>query len=264
MAPSTRIPNFYNQVIELAQEQRTNAFMGKLNLGGSSGGGGGAGSPPGGFLGQLRQTKVAYDSTEGATSSTGSTASLLDNLNHIRGRLASLEAGSGGGSATVGNGADFVQNEYSGGNISVGTAADGGWVDVDGANAALVIVPAASGSYQATFGFDFQSTWGAVGDLVVWFRLTDGSQSLAAIAVDRHNFGSLAVVSDAINLSGIFTWTSTNPRTVKLQRWIQLANNVTSSFILATGGPVLHMDILRLGGGSAIGDEAYERTWWGW
>lgn len=93
MPPSTRVPNFYTQIIELAQEQRTNPFMARYNLGGSSGAGGGAGSPPGGFQGKLVQTKVAYDSTEAASSSTGSSSSLLDNLNHIRARLALLETG---------------------------------------------------------------------------------------------------------------------------------------------------------------------------
>ncbi len=95
MAPSTRVPNFYTQVIELVQEQRTNPFAARLNLGGTSGAGGGAGAPPGGFLGKMVQTKVAYDTTEAASSSTGSDPSLLDNLNHIRARLASLEASSG-------------------------------------------------------------------------------------------------------------------------------------------------------------------------
>jgi hypothetical protein len=95
MPPSTRIPNFYTQVIELVQEQRTNPFAARINLGGTSGAGGGAGSPPGGFLGKMIQTKVAYDTSEAASASTGSDPSLLDNLNHIRARLATLEAGGG-------------------------------------------------------------------------------------------------------------------------------------------------------------------------
>lgn len=93
MPPSTRVPNLYTQIIELAQEQRTNSFMGRVNLGGASGGGGGAGSPPGGFLGKLKQTKVAYDTDELASLSTGSDSSLLDNLNHIRARLQAVETG---------------------------------------------------------------------------------------------------------------------------------------------------------------------------
>lgn len=59
---------------------------GKLNL-----------SPPGGLVGHLAQTNIAYDATE-AESNAG-TSSLLNNLNHIRYRIATLE--SGGGNATV-------------------------------------------------------------------------------------------------------------------------------------------------------------------
>ena len=75
-----------------------------LNLGGVSTSGGGGGSPPGGFIGQLPQTRVAYDITEAAISgwvaenpynSSGVlvSGSLLDNLNHIRYRLGILETG---------------------------------------------------------------------------------------------------------------------------------------------------------------------------
>src|SRR3989304_5413016 len=68
-----------------------------LNLGGVSGPGGGSGGPPGGLIGYLPQTRVAYDSTEAATLATPvSGASLLDNLNHIRYRLVQVEGGGSG------------------------------------------------------------------------------------------------------------------------------------------------------------------------
>lgn len=56
-----------------------------LNLGGVSGASGGGGGPLGGFIGQLPQKRVAYDTSEEAklTIASGS-GSLLDNLNHIR------------------------------------------------------------------------------------------------------------------------------------------------------------------------------------
>lgn len=74
-----------------------------LNLGGVAGSGGGAGGPPGGFYGYLPQSRVAYDYSELATSGpsipppSGISISLVDNLNHIRYRVSTLEAGSGGG-----------------------------------------------------------------------------------------------------------------------------------------------------------------------
>lgn len=73
-----------------------------LNLGGLSGAGGGVGTPPGGYIGQLPQTRVAYDETEAATLDTpASGMSLLDNLNHIRYRLGVVESGSVPGTITI-------------------------------------------------------------------------------------------------------------------------------------------------------------------
>lgn len=67
-----------------------------LMLGGFSASGGGAGGPPGGFTGMLPQTRVSYDYSEAAVSGfVGSgyaiSGTLLDNLNHIRYRIATLE-----------------------------------------------------------------------------------------------------------------------------------------------------------------------------
>lgn len=97
--PPRRVPNFFQELIELAQEQRTRGLLGLVNLGGASGAAGGTGSPPGGFLGKLPQSRVAYDTTEAATATGGST--LVDNLNHIRARLATLETSGVGGLATI-------------------------------------------------------------------------------------------------------------------------------------------------------------------
>ena len=75
-----------------------------LNLGGITSSGGGTGEPPGGFIGMLPQTRVTYDWDEfdddgfvqaGAVNPSGVvvSASLLDNLNHIRYRISILEPG---------------------------------------------------------------------------------------------------------------------------------------------------------------------------
>lgn len=70
-----------------------------LNLGGVASSGGGIGGPPGGFINYLPQSRVTYDKLEDGTFFTpASGMSLLDNLNHIRARLNSVEASGIGGS----------------------------------------------------------------------------------------------------------------------------------------------------------------------
>lgn len=85
-----RVPNFFMELVEAMQQSVARARTSAINLGGSSGAGGGTGTPPGGFIGKLVQGKVAYDQTEAALQTGGS--SLVDNLNHIRFRLGNLEA----------------------------------------------------------------------------------------------------------------------------------------------------------------------------
>jgi hypothetical protein len=64
-----------------------------LNLGGVAGIDGGPGGPPGGFIGRLPQKRVTYDTTEAATLATVGSGTLLDNLNHIRYWIRTLESG---------------------------------------------------------------------------------------------------------------------------------------------------------------------------
>lgn len=92
--------NFFNYFQRFERKLR----IAPLNLGGISASGGGLGGPPGGFQGQLPQTKISYDKSEAASSGfvAGNpynpsgilvSGSLLDNLNHIRYRLQVLEDG---------------------------------------------------------------------------------------------------------------------------------------------------------------------------
>ncbi len=81
-------------VLDLIESAARTMKAQPLNLGGLSGTGGGVGAPPAGYIGQLPQTRVAYDETEAATLFTpASGMSLLDNLNHIRYRLDTVESG---------------------------------------------------------------------------------------------------------------------------------------------------------------------------
>jgi hypothetical protein len=80
-------------ILELLESSIKNIKAHPLNLGGVSGTGGGVGGPAGGFIGWLPQTRVAYDEDELETLATSVSGSLLDNLNHIRYRLGTLESG---------------------------------------------------------------------------------------------------------------------------------------------------------------------------
>jgi hypothetical protein len=85
-------------ILDLIESAARTVKTAPLNLGGYGGAAGGIGSPPGGYIGWLPQTNVAYDEDEFATLDTAPSGfsapsgwSLLDNLNHIRYRLQYLE-----------------------------------------------------------------------------------------------------------------------------------------------------------------------------
>jgi hypothetical protein len=106
-------PFFYTYYQHLeALERKIKASP--INLGGILASGGGTGGPPGGFLGMLPQTRVAYDLSEASLSGfvSGSpydpsgvliSASLLDNMNHIRYRITALEIGGSGSGVHIYN-----------------------------------------------------------------------------------------------------------------------------------------------------------------
>jgi hypothetical protein len=92
---------FENQIFDYLNSLKNYMRIQPLNLGGASGGDGGWGGPPGGFIGYLPQSRVAYDETEAATLATTVSGTLVDNLNHIRYRIGVLETTSGGGGSPL-------------------------------------------------------------------------------------------------------------------------------------------------------------------
>lgn len=89
-------------ILDMIESSQRTIRTAPMNLGGLPGSGGGIGTPPGGFIGWIPQTRVAYDLSELATTATpGSGQSLLDNLNHIRSRIEVLESGGTAGLITV-------------------------------------------------------------------------------------------------------------------------------------------------------------------
>jgi len=84
--------DFTYTIIDYINNSVRNSSMKPFNLGGITGSGGGTGTPPGGYVGYLPQTRVAYDLSEEETLDIPvSGVSLLDNLNHIRYRVNVLE-----------------------------------------------------------------------------------------------------------------------------------------------------------------------------
>ena len=98
-----RVPDFTYDLAEMIGNNRRRSGIGPIFLGGTAGSGGGVGTPPGGFIGQLVQRQVTYDTDESDLSLTAGSSSVLDNLNHIRARLSTVSKmwnRSGGSRAT--------------------------------------------------------------------------------------------------------------------------------------------------------------------
>ena len=92
--PPTPVKRYHQSLLETMSDigRHQKWFTSPLNLGGVPGPGGGSGIPIGGLIGQLIQSKVAYDTTEAEIlSPPPSGLSLVDNLNTIRFRLLFLE-----------------------------------------------------------------------------------------------------------------------------------------------------------------------------
>ncbi len=137
---------FENQLMEYFSSLRALNKLSVLNLGGVSGPAGGSGGPPGGIIGQLAQSNVTYDTTEIATDATPvSGYSLVDNLNHIRYRIQTLE-----------NSPETIAIEKSG----ITVLSDAQTIDFDGDNITViasgtkVIVTVSGGGTSQDFYLD--------------------------------------------------------------------------------------------------------------
>jgi hypothetical protein len=103
------INDFSYTILEYINNAIRNSSVKAVNLGGVASSGGGAGIPPGGFVGYLPQTRVAYDMSElSANGLPESGWSLLDNLNHIRYDIDEINAVISGGDL---GGGHIIQDE---------------------------------------------------------------------------------------------------------------------------------------------------------
>lgn len=83
--------NFENELFSLLSNVKQIVKTQPICLGGYSGENGGGGGPPAGFIGQLPQGRITFDTTEAESNVIAPSGSLLDNLNRIRYRIKTLE-----------------------------------------------------------------------------------------------------------------------------------------------------------------------------
>jgi len=146
-----------------------------LTLGGVSASGGGVGGPPGGFLGLLPQTAVAYDMSEEASADIPVSGTLLDNLNHLRYLIANISGG-GGGHTIEEEGSPLTQRtklNFVGTTVTV--------TDDPGDNATVVTITASGGGGGHTIQGDGVSKTQRTNLNFVGVSVTDDSVNDATI-----------------------------------------------------------------------------------
>lgn len=162
-----------------------------LMLGGVAASNGGGGGPPGGFVGYLPQNRVAYDLSELATLAVLPSSSLIDNLNHIRYRLQTLENASGESyNLIIKDDGTFVASgitviDFIGANVNVTAIPDG------------VTVTISSNVGSGDVATD--TIWNAKGDLVVG----TGTDTASILPVGTNTY---VLTADSTEATGL-KWT---------------------------------------------------------
>lgn len=181
---------------------------GSIVLGGGSGEGGGTGGPPGGFIGQLIQTRVAFDNTEESSLDIPSGilpysgASLLDNLNRIRYWIDERVTISGLASTLPGSGASMV-----------GVEDVGGYFDSDDVEAVLqeLGVTITSGWLWHTFVFTAEGNLEVGSSPLRIYLPGDFTIDKVYISVNTPPTGSNIIVDVNKNSTTIFTTQANRP-----------------------------------------------------
>jgi len=133
----------------------------------------------------------------------------------------------------------FVEDEYDGGDISIGTSADAGWANVDGTNISVAITPEMAGKYKATFTFTHEATSTATTLMAVevGFRITDGtdaSQPMNSGATLAATGSGSSVFQHPITIVYVFDFTTTTAKTITLQKWVRTATAVSANTVNAS------------------------------
>ena len=139
----------------------------------------------------------------------------------------------------------YVQSSYTGGDISIGTSADGAYAAVDAVNAVISIVPEIIGKYRATFTFTHRATSTATTEMEadVSFRITDGTTASPAVNSGGYIPATAAnsgVLTNTVTLSYIFDFTTTSTKTITLQKYVRTATALSANVVnaLAANGEI--------------------------
>ena len=226
-------------VLDMIESAMRTAKTTPLNLGGVTGAGGGVGGPPGGFVGWLPQTRVAYDETEAATLDTpASGMSLLDNLNHIRYRIGVIESGSTPGTISVIDDNDILTYgdidtiHFSGAGVSV--------VNLGGGEVQVVITASGGGGIEEApingvrYGrqnaawVDLDAVFAAEDTINIFTRSQSIDPPADENALSLHTIGNatvLGIIQETEN-------TNVSDSAISVQRLSTGTGNITSPLIL--------------------------------
>lgn len=130
----------------------------------------------------------------------------------------------------------YSTDYYNGGSISIGTAADAGWANVDAVNAAISITPELAGKYRAIFHFNHRATSTATTEFAIetGFRITDGTDASYAI----NSGGKMAATAGGsglfihpVAITHVFNWTTTTAKTITLQKYNRTCTDVSANVV---------------------------------
>lgn len=188
------------------------------------------------FLTDLRETLDSFETYINSTIIDG----MLD-LAHDAFPSGWAFTAAGGGNFSNFNLFDKQTGEatYTGGNIAISTT--GAWTDVDASNAKITLTPEGlAGDFKATFHFNLSAvTTNATNELLIRFRLTDGSENSDAIA-NIHLVTGVTATTHVIPVTLVheFDAWSVAAKTVKLQYFIATLTANTVNVLANSNSPI--------------------------
>jgi hypothetical protein len=128
---------------------------------------------------------------------------------------------------------------YNGGDVSIGTSADGAYADADAANLSITFTPERPGKYAVEFIFTHLIILNATaeGQCETSFRITDGTTFSPGFRAGGYNGAPAANNTRILNIISIpffFDWADTTQRTVKLQKFNRVCTQVNTNQVAAS------------------------------